>query len=76
MEPNHLGFGVSFEQFSKALQDMAPAMDKAWQQVGGDEMLWKQRIDGPVYRQTPVLGRFCWYRRLRAWWLRRQLGME
>jgi hypothetical protein len=32
-------------------------------------------IDGPVYRQTPILGRFRWYRRFRVWKLRRQLSV-
>jgi hypothetical protein len=62
-----LKMGVSFEQFSKAMQEIAPAIDEAWQQIGGDEMLWAMRVDGDVYRQTPVLGRFRWYRRLRVW---------
>ena len=49
------------------------AMHAAWEQTAGDEALWQARIDGPVYRQTPLLGRFRWYRRFRVWQLRRSL---
>lgn len=56
------------------IQQIAPAMHEAWQQVKGDESAWQWRIDGPVYRRTPILGRFRWYRRLRVWWLRRQIA--
>lgn len=35
---------------------------------------WQARVDGPVYRRTPILRRFRWYRRLRVWWLRRQIA--
>lgn len=68
-------YTMTSEEFVKRAQELGRAMQASWQQIGGDELLWKQRIDGPVYRQTPVLGRFRWYRRLRVWWLRRQLGI-
>jgi hypothetical protein len=67
-------YTMTSKEFVERAQELGRAMQKAWDQVGGDEMLWAMRVDGPVYRQTPVLGRFRWYRRLRVWWLRRQLG--
>jgi len=49
------------------------AMSAAWEQAIGNSDIWQQRIDGTVYRRTPLVGRYRWYRRLRVWWLRRQL---
>jgi hypothetical protein len=63
----------SAEELAARIREVAPAMHEAWLQVAGDEHIWQQRIDGPVYRGTFILGRFRWYRRLRVWWLRKQL---
>lgn len=68
--------GISAEELAARIRDIAPAMNEAWLQVAGDENIWQQRMDGPVYRSTFILGRFRWYRRVRVWWLRRQLGGE
>ena len=58
---------------TREMLDAIKVMDAAWQQAIGNNDIWEQRIDGPVYRSTPLLGQFRWYRRLRVWWLRRQL---
>jgi len=57
---------------TREILDALKVMDAAWQAIG-DSDIWEQRIDGPVYRRTPLLGRFRWYRQLRVWWLRKQL---
>ncbi len=64
---------MSTEEVAAALRRMAPAMMAAWDNVASDETLWKLRAEGPIYRQTPILGHFAWYRRFRAWLLRRSL---
>ncbi len=67
---------MTAKELASRIRDIAPAMNEAWLQASSDENIWQQRMDGPVYRSTFILGHFRWYRRMRVWWLRRQLGGE
>lgn len=66
---------MEMQECAAALHTIAESLERVWPQTFGNEALWEARIDGPVYRDTPILGCFRWYRRLRVWWLRRQLHM-
>jgi hypothetical protein len=63
--------GYTAKEVADALISIGPAMQKAWDAAMGDDSLWQLREE--LYRETPVLGRFRWYRQLRVWNIRRQI---